>query len=240
MSLKKLIRTEAFPAGWCPGCGLHVLFHSLCGVLDNLNLGKAIIVSGIGCTGRGAGYFNLDSVHGLHGRAIPLAVGIKKANPKLKVVVFSGDGDLLGIGGNHFLHSARRNDEITVICNSNEVFGMTGGQASPTTALGGITKTTPGGNTVPPIDVQATLRANKKYFYARSSPFFKDHLEKCLTTALQHKGFAFVEVISPCLVNYARKNGHDLASLSKEIKSKYEVHQKNGLLKDNQLGMVKK
>lgn len=240
MSFQRFIRKEAVPLKWCPGCGLHALFYATCAILDELNKENTVIVSGIGCTGRGAGYFNLDSVHGIHGRAIPLAVGIKTTNPDLNVMVFSGDGDLLGIGGNHLLHSARRNDDITVICNNNEVFAMTGGQLAPTTRIGGITTTTPEGSTIQPINTQGILLSNKKYFYARSSPIFKEHLKKCLKQALEYKGFSFIEVISPCIINYARKMGKSAADMFKEIKETYKICAQNRPLKDNELGIVKK
>jgi len=239
VSFQRFVRKEMLPLGWCLGCGLHTLFYSTCEVLDKLNKTNTVVVSGIGCTGRGAAYFNLDSVHGIHGRAIPLAVGIKKVNPKLNVMVFSGDGDLLGIGGNHLIHAARRSDNITVICNNNEVFAMTGGQLSPTTRIGGITITTPKGNIVQPINTQGILLSNKKYFYARTSPVFKEHLKKCLKEALEYKGFSFVEVISPCIINYARKMGKNVADVFKEIKKTYKICEENRALKDNEIGIVK-
>jgi len=226
---------------WCPGCGLHLLFHAVCEVLDELDLTNTVVVSGIGCTGRGAGYFNLDSVHGIHGRAIPLAVGIKKANPKLNVVVFSGDGDLLGIGGNHLVHAARRNDDITVICNNNEVFAMTGGQLAPTTRMGGITATTPEGSTVPPIDAQTIITANERHFYARTSVVFREHLKDTLKKAMGHKGFSFVESVSPCIVNYGRRMGMETAAkVFEDVKVRYTVKRDKGPLEPNELGIMEK
>ncbi|MFH1592063.1 MAG: thiamine pyrophosphate-dependent enzyme [Candidatus Woesearchaeota archaeon] len=240
MGFQEFVRKEMLPLGWCNGCGLHILFYSLCELFDELNKTNTVIVSGIGCTGRGAAYFNLDSVHGLHGRAIPLAVGIKRANPKLDVVVFSGDGDILGIGGNHLIHAARRNENITVICNDNEVFAMTGGQLSPSTRLGGVTTTTPKGSVIQPLNTQGILLSNKKYFYARSSPVFKTHLKKCLRESLSYEGFSLVEVVSPCLVNYSKRAGKGLDEVFKEIKDKFEICEENRTLKDNEFGIVKK
>jgi 2-oxoglutarate ferredoxin oxidoreductase subunit beta len=240
MNWQKFINQKAQPFGWCSGCGLYGLFSAVCQELGELELSKTVVVSGIGCAGRGAGYFNLDTVHGLHGRAIPIAIGIKRANPKLKVIVFSGDGDLLGIGGNHLLHAAIRNDDLTVVCNVNEVFGMTGGQASPTTPLGAITATTPRGNTISPINIQGILLSNPKYFYARSSPVFNGHLRKCLKEAIGHRGFSFVENISPCIVNYARKMNKDIAEISEEIKNRYTLTSGNRPLSDSEMGIVKK
>jgi 2-oxoglutarate/2-oxoacid ferredoxin oxidoreductase subunit beta len=224
---------------WCTGCGLNSMFYSTCAVLDELKLKNTVIVSGIGCSGRAASYFNLDTIHSMHGRAIPTAAGVKTANPKLNVVVFSGDGDLLSIGGNHLLHAARRNDNITVICNSNEVFGMTGGQASPTTRKGGITLTTPEGNTANKINIQPIVTSNEKYFYARTTPAHPEHLTKCLTEAMEHQGFAFVEVINPCYVNFGRRNN---ISTPKEIltylRTTFNISASTRLA-ENQLGIIK-
>jgi 2-oxoglutarate ferredoxin oxidoreductase subunit beta len=239
MGWQRFARKEALPLKWCLGCGLHVMFQATCEVLDELNLENTVVISGIGCTGRGAGFFNLDSVHGIHGRAIPLAVGMKKANPKLNVLIFSGDGDLLGIGGNHLLHAALRNDNITVICNHNEVFAMTGGQASPTTKIGGITTTTPEGNIKQPINAQGILLSNEKYFYARSSMMHKEHLKKCLKEAMEYEGFSFIEVISPCIINYGRRMGMDVATIYKEVRTNFIITGENRELKNNELGIVK-
>ena len=237
MSFQELIRKET-PIGWCPGCGLYGTFYAACEVIYESNNPNTVIVSGIGCTGRGSGYFYLDSVHGLHGRAIPLAVGVKISNPKLDVIVFSGDGDLLGIGGNHLLHAARRNDDITIICNNNEVFAMTGGQVAPTTRLGSITTTTPKGNTAESINAQAIILSNKKHFYARSSPIFKEHFKSCLKEAKNHNGFSFIELINPCITNVGRL-GKTPAQIFGEIKEKYKIINDNRPLEDNELGIVK-
>lgn len=222
---------------WCLGCGAHIIFRATCEVLEELKI-KPVIVSGIGCTARGAAYFNTDSVHGIHGRAVPLAVGIKQGNPKLNVLVFSGDGDLLGIGLSHLVHSARRDDNITVLCNDNEVFGMTGGQLSPTTKIGEITTTTPQGSKIQPINSQQLFLANKNYFYARTSPVFKDHLKKCIKEAIKHQGFSFIEIISPCIINYKRQTGKGAGDAFKEIMLKYKIIDENRELKDNELGIV--
>ncbi len=238
MSSENLARKDIQPQ-WCLGCGAHVIFRAACEVISELKI-EPVVVSGIGCTARGAAYFNLDSVHGIHGRAVPLAVGIKHGNPKLNVLVFSGDGDLLGIGLGHLIHAARRNDNITVICNDNEVFGMTGGQLSPTTKLGEITTTTPKGSRIQPINTQKLLLSNKNFFYARTSPVFKTHLKKCIKEAMKHKGFSFIEVISPCIINYKRQTGKKAGDVFKEIMLKYKITEENRELKDNELGIVKK
>lgn len=241
MSSKKFVREEAMPIKWCAGCGLNVLYYMCCDLFSELGFGKnTVVVSGIGCTGRGAGYFNADSVHGIHGRTLPLAVGMKTANPKLNVIVYSGDGDLLGIGGNHFLHAARRNDDVTIICFVNEVFAMTGGQAAPTTRVGRITTTTPKGNTLPPVNAQSILLGNEKYFFGRCSPVYLKHMKECLKKALKHKGFSFVEVISPCIINYGRRQGKTISEVFSEIKKIYKIGSDGKPLGTYELGAVSK
>ena len=143
--VEPFLRTERMPHIWCPGCGIGTSVNSFARALTeaNLDLKNVAIVSGIGCTGRVAGYMNLDSFHTTHGRAIPFATGLKLANPKLNVVVYSGDGDLFAIGGNHLIHAARRNVDIKVVCVNNLIYAMTGGQTAPTTPGSVITSTNP-------------------------------------------------------------------------------------------------
>src|SRR5271169_3781979 len=145
--LDSILRTDRIPHIWCPGCGIGTAFSSSLIALQSTgaDLTKTAVVSGIGCSGRGAGYVKLDSYHTTHGRAIPFATGMKLANPELTVVVFSGDGDLFAIGGNHFLHAARRNMDIKVICVNNLTYAMTGGQTAPTTPGKVISATNPYG-----------------------------------------------------------------------------------------------
>lgn len=240
MSSQKFVRKEVLPLKWCEGCGLYQLFYSLNDVLEEKNLDNSVIISGIGCTGRGAGFFNLDSIHGLHGRAIPLAVGVKMANEKLNVIVFSGDGDLLGIGGNHLIHAARRNDNITVICNRNEVFAMTGRQTAPTTKKGEATITDPEGNPFDPINAQGIITSNQKYFYGRVSPMNREHMKKVLKEAIEHEGFSFIEVMFKCVIDYEKKTGKGIADLYKEQKIGFKVVEENRILKDDEIGVIKK
>ena len=150
-----LLRTARIPHVWCPGCGIGTAMSSFINALNRSELDpeKVAVVSGIGCTGRVAGYVNLDSFHTTHGRAIPFATGLKLARPEMKVVVFSGDGDLISIGGNHFIHAARRNIDMTIICVNNFIYGMTGGQVAPTTPRTAISSTTPGGNLDMPFNL---------------------------------------------------------------------------------------
>jgi 2-oxoglutarate ferredoxin oxidoreductase subunit beta len=171
-----------------------------------LDLDKVCVVSGIGCTGRASGYINLDSFHTTHGRAIPFATGLKLANPELQVVVISGDGDLVAIGGNHFIHAARRNIDITVLCVNNFVYGMTGGQLGPTTPLAARTTTSRAGNIEPPFNIPYLAAASGAIYVARWTTAQVLRMEKAITEALQKSGFSLVEIIAPCPTYYGRMN----------------------------------
>ncbi|PIU54895.1 MAG: 2-oxoacid:ferredoxin oxidoreductase subunit beta [Chloroflexi bacterium CG07_land_8_20_14_0_80_51_10] len=202
------LREDRLPHIWCPGCGLGSILHCFLGGLikSKLPLDKVSVVSGIGCTGRVAGYVKLDSFHTTHGRAIPFATGLKLANPELKVVVFSGDGDLVAIGGNHLIHAARRNIDMTIICVNNFNYGMTGGQLGPTTPLVARTTTSPYGNFERPFNLPYLAAASGAVYVARWTSMHVRRLEKAITEALLKKGFSFVEVISPCPTVYGRMN----------------------------------
>jgi 2-oxoglutarate ferredoxin oxidoreductase subunit beta len=164
------------------------------------------VVSGIGCSGRVAGYVAMDSFHTTHGRAIPFATGLKLANPALKVVVFSGDGDLIAIGGNHFIHAARRNMDLTVICVNNFIYGMTGGQVGPTTPTEARTSTSLKGNRDHPFNLAYLAAASGAAYVARWTTLHVRRLERALAEALLKPGFSFVEIISPCPTLYGRLN----------------------------------
>ncbi|MFC1872386.1 thiamine pyrophosphate-dependent enzyme [Chloroflexota bacterium] len=205
----KYLRQERMPHIWCPGCGLGTVLHVLITALMNsgLDMEKVAVVSGIGCTGRAAGYIKLDSFHTTHGRAIPFATGLKLANPDLKVVVFSGDGDLVSIGGNHFIHAARRNMDLTVVCVNNFIYGMTGGQAGPTTPVDARTSTTPYGNSELPFNIPHLAAAAGATYVARWTSLHVRRLEWAIAEALGKKGFSLVEAIAPCPTAFGRKNG---------------------------------
>ncbi|MBI4187337.1 MAG: 2-oxoacid:ferredoxin oxidoreductase subunit beta [Chloroflexi bacterium] len=202
------LRAERLPHIWCPGCGIGIILNSFFrGLMESkLDLDKVVMVSGIGCTGRAAGYVNLDSFHTTHGRAIPFATGMKLANPELKVVVFSGDGDLFAIGGNHFIHAARRNIDMTVICVNNFNYGMTGGQLGSTTPLGARTTTSRTGSIEQPMNIPYLAAASGAVYVARWTAAHVGKLERTITEALLKKGFSLVEVISPCPTYYGRMN----------------------------------
>src|SRR5208337_2215490 len=153
-----------------------------------------------------AGYVRFDSLHSTHGRAIPLATGLKLGNPEMKVVVISGDGDLFGIGGNHFIHAARRNMDLTVICVNNFTYGMTGGQLTPTTPTTANASTTPYGNYEYPFSLPFLADACGATYVARWTSLHARNITKSIGEALQHKGFSFVEVVAPCTTLYQRRN----------------------------------
>lgn len=210
--MDELLRGERLPHIWCQGCGLGTALTTFISALQWLeehrgwDLDKVAVVSGIGCTGRIAGYIRLDSFHTTHGRAIPFATGLKLANPELKVVVLSGDGDIAGIGGNHFIHAARRNLDITVVCVNNFNYGMTGGQVGPTTPHEARAVTTQYGNFEYPFNMPYLAAASGASFVARWTVLHARRLEWTLREAMEHSGFSFVEVIAPCSTAYARWN----------------------------------
>lgn len=208
LDLESLLRVERLPHVWCPGCGIGVAFASLLRAMVNvgINLDKTVMVSGIGCTGRAAGYVCLDSFHTTHGRAVPFAEGLKLARPDLNVIVFSGDGDLFAIGGNHILHAARRNHDVLVICVNNYIYGMTGGQHGPTTPTGALSTTTPYGNPDRPMNLPHFMISLNTPFVARWTQIQPRKMIDTFEKALQRKGFRFIEMISVCPTEYGRKN----------------------------------
>jgi 2-oxoglutarate/2-oxoacid ferredoxin oxidoreductase subunit beta len=203
-----LLRIDRMPHIWCPGCGIGTTVNCFARALEQtkLDLENVAIVSGIGCTGRVAGYVNLDSFHTTHGRAIPFATGLKTANPNLKVVVYSGDGDLFAIGGNHFIHAARRNVDMTVICVNNLIYGMTGGQIGPTSPITAKGTTYPYGSYDPPFNLPFLADSCGAVYVARWTTYHVRHLTRSIKEAIMTRGFSFVEVISPCPTLYGRRN----------------------------------
>jgi len=206
--VEPFLRTERMPHIWCPGCGIGTSVNSFARALTdaNLDLKNVSIVSGIGCTGRVAGYMNLDSFHTTHGRAIPFATGLKLANPKLNVVVYSGDGDLFAIGGNHLIHAARRNVDIKVVCVNNLIYAMTGGQTAPTTPGTVVTSTNPYGTYDPSFNLPYLVEAAGAVYVARWTAFHVRQLARAMQEMFAKKGFSFIEVLSPCPTLYQRRN----------------------------------
>jgi 2-oxoglutarate ferredoxin oxidoreductase subunit beta len=203
-----LLREDRLPHIWCPTCGIGTCVSSFIEAIGATGIPEKqfAVVSGIGCTGRVAGYVKLDSFHTTHGRAIPFATGLHLAKPDLKVIVFSGDGDLVAIGGNHLIHAARRNLDITVICVNNFIYGMTGGQLAPTTPHGARTTTSPSGNFEYPFNVPHLVASCGAVYVARWTALHVRRMKQAMTEAILKPGFSFVELIAPCSTLYARKN----------------------------------
>ena len=206
--MEKLLRMDRIPHIWCPTCGLGTTVRALAVALEQteVDLKKVAVVSGIGCTGRVAGYLKLDSFHTTHGRSIPFAAGLSLARPDMKVIVFSGDGDLISIGGNHFIHSARRNLDITVICVNNFIYAMTGGQVAPTTPITAKASTSPYGSYEHPFNLPLLAESSGAVYVARWTALHVRRLTKAMAEAITKPGFSFVEVIAPCSTLYARLN----------------------------------
>lgn len=206
--VEPFLRTDRMPHIWCPGCGIGTTVNCFARALveSKLNLDKVAIVSGIGCTGRVAGYMRLDSFHTTHGRAIPFATGLKLANPELTVVVYSGDGDLIAIGGNHFIHAARRNVDLKVICVNNFIYGMTGGQVAPTTPVSATATTAPYGCFERPFSLPYLAESSGAVYVARWTAYHVRHITRSMVEAFNKKGFSFIEIITPCPTLYLRRN----------------------------------
>lgn len=206
--LEDLVRMDRIPHIWCPGCGIGSVFTACLTAIRQSGIPheQFAMVSGIGCSGRGAGYINIDSFHTTHGRAIPFATGIKMANPRLNVIVFSGDGDLFAIGGNHFIHAARRNMDITVVCVNNLTYGMTGGQVAATTPHRARSSTTVAGNPETPFNLPLLAYAAGATYVARWTMLHARDLADAIEAAIRRRGFSFIEALSPCPVNYGRRN----------------------------------
>jgi 2-oxoglutarate ferredoxin oxidoreductase subunit beta len=202
------LRSERMPHIWCAGCGVGPTLYAWARALDTAGIDKSkvVYVSGIGCCGRGSGYLDVDGFHTTHGRAIPFATGIKLVKPELCVNVISGDGDLFSIGGNHFIHACRRNADLLVICTNNFIYGMTGGQLAATTPLGDFSTTTPYGNIENSFNTPHLADASGAVYVARWTTIHVRLLEKAIVEALRMKGFRYIEVLSPCPVNYGRRN----------------------------------
>lgn len=202
------LRADRLPHIWCPGCGIGTVMEAYVNAMleSGIPMEKHVCVAGIGCTARAPGYLNIDSFHTTHGRAIPFATGLKMANPELEVTVFSGDGDLFAIGGNHFIHAARRNVDINVICVNNFNYGMTGGQMGPTTPYGARTTTTPRGNFESPFNLPHLAASLGASYVARWTTLHTRQLQRSILRAIHKRGFTFVEALAPCPVSFGKSN----------------------------------
>ncbi len=206
--IEKYIRKEMFPHIWCPGCGNGIVLGALIRAIDSLGWEKdeVAMVSGIGCSSRITGYVDFNTMNTTHGRALPFATGIKMSNPKLKVIAVMGDGDCAAIGGNHFIHAARRNIDITAVIINNMIYGMTGGQYSPMTPTGKFGSTAPYGNIDQNFDLSALAASAGASYVARSSIYNPNQGTRFIKKALSKKGFSVVEIISDCPISYGRMN----------------------------------
>ncbi len=215
----KYLRAGKLPHIWCPGCGHGIVLKSLLRAIDKSGLEKDQIcmVSGIGCSSRTPGYVDFNTLHTLHGRAVSYATGVKLAKPELKVIVVTGDGDALAIGGNHFIHTCRRNIDMTILVYSNAIYGMTGGQFSPTTPQGSMSTTSRYGNIEPSFDCCELAKASGASFVARGTAYHTQELERILLRSIQHKGTSVVEIIDSCPVYYGRQNKFKSASQMMEM-----------------------
>ena len=199
---------KRFPNMWCAGCGIGIVMGSLIRAVAHLELDKdeVAVISGIGCTGRMPVYLDFNTMHTTHGRALAFATGLKMARPGMTVIVVMGDGDALAIGGNHFIHTARRNIDLTAIIVNNLTYGMTGGQVSPTTPTGKLATTAPYGNVDQSFPIAELAKAAGASLVARSTVYHVTELDKLLVKAIQKKGFSVVEAVSYCHTGYGRLN----------------------------------
>ena len=217
------LRESKFPSVWCPGCGHGLILASILRAIHKIGWKKEniVMVSGIGCAGRIPGYVDFCTLHTTHGRALAFATGIKFARPELNVIAVMGDGDSAAIGGNHLIHAARRNINITGIVFNNYIYGMTGGQKSPTTPRGFFSSTSPYGNAEPPFDLCSMVRGAGAVFVARGTEYHVPALDSIIFQALNKKGFSFVEAVTMCPTSFGRKNklGSDATQNMEWIKS---------------------
>ncbi len=208
MELEKYFRKNKLPHIWCPGCGHGTVMSSIIRGIDKAGWDpdKVVVVSGIGCSSRAPGYMDFNTLHTVHGRAIAFATGIKLANPDLKVIVLTGDGDGAAIGGNHLIHACRRNIGIKVVLFNNFIYGMTSGQYSPMTPEGSLATTSPYGNIEPPFDLCELTRSANANFVARGTVYHTRPLISYMEKAFNREGFSYVEAISQCPTYYGRRN----------------------------------
>lgn len=202
------LRSDKMPTLWCSGCGDGLVMKALIRAVDELAWDKnnVAVVSGIGCSGRMSSYLDFNTLHTPHGRTLPFATGLKLARPDAHVIIIAGDGDALAIGGNHFLHACRRNIDLTLVIINNFIYGLTGGQFSPTTPVGSLAQTSPDGALEPTFDTARVAIAAGATYVARSAVSNPRHISEMIKSGLAHPGMAVVEVISNCHVNFGRKN----------------------------------
>ncbi len=204
----RYLRQDKLPHIWCSGCGNGIVTNALIRAVDKAGIDpdQVVVIAGVGCSSRANGYLNFCGLHTNHGRPLAYATGVKMANPKLHVIVVTGDGDCASIGGNHFIHACRRNLDITTVIYNNDNYGMTGGQYSPTTPTGAKSKTTIYGNIDAPFDLCQLAQAAGATYVARSTVYHVQMLTDQITKGLQHKGFSVIEAMSSCPTLFGRLN----------------------------------
>ena len=204
----KYLRNDRLPHIWCAGCGYGIIMKSMLRAIDTLGWTKdeTVITSGIGCASRLPGYVDFNTMHTTHGRSLAFATGMKMANPALKIIALGGDGDMSAIGGNHFIHACRRNIDMTILVFNNNIYGMTGGQYSPTTPHGSKATTAPYGMIEPSFDISELAIAAGATFVGRTTSYHAVPMEKLFVEAMQHKGLSVVEIIVGCHTGYGRRN----------------------------------
>jgi len=208
MAVKDYIRERFFPHMWCPGCGHGIVLNSMLRAIKKLGMSKndIVMVSGIGCSARISGYVDFHTLHTIHGRALAFATGVKMSRPEVNILVPMGDGDALAIGGNHFIHAARRNIDLTAIVMNNRIYGMTGGQYSPLSGYGIRATTAPYMNIDHDFDVVELAKAAGATFVARTTTYHVQQITDIIQQAILHKGFSVVEIMSQCPTYFGRKN----------------------------------
>lgn len=208
MAIKDYIRQRFFPHMWCPGCGHGIVLNNMLRAIEQLGMSKneIVMVSGIGCSSRISGYVDFHTLHTLHGRALAFATGVKMSQPELNVIVPMGDGDALAIGGNHFIHAARRNIAMTAVVMNNRIYGMTGGQYSPLSGYGINATTSPYQNVDHGFDIVELAKAAGASFVARTTVYHARQITEILKKAIIHEGFSVVEILTQCPTYFGRKN----------------------------------
>jgi len=207
-SIEQYLHADRFPHIWCPGCGLGTVTAAFLRAALSLGLRKdrTVVVGGIGCSSRAVGYLDFGTVHSIHGRALAFATGIKMSHPEFTVIVLTGDGDGAAIGGNHLIHAARRNIDITTILFNNQIYGMTGGQASPQTGPDHHATTAPFGVAEPAFDLCRLVQAAGATYVARETSFGVRRLERLIRDGIKHKGFSFIEAVTQCPTEFGKRN----------------------------------
>lgn len=223
MAIKDYLRERFFPHLWCAGCGHGIVLNGLLRAVEQLGMSKneIVMVSGIGCSARISGYVDFHTLHTIHGRALAFATGVKISRPELNLIVPMGDGDALAIGGNHFIHAARRNIDITAIVMNNRIYGMTGGQFSPLSGPDVSATTAPYLSIDPSFDVVELSKAAGATFVARTTTYHVKQISELIKQAILHEGFAVVEILSQCPTHFGRRNKEgsavDMMNLYKNV-----------------------